>query len=263
MKRFLTALLATAMSIALVLSGCGEKEDDIQPVSEAPEDVIVETKATVDEPMLQPEDVEVNLMQIHGISKNRTNDFAGSWTITEGEGAKYKNFVYMFNGEDRCYLMIGSVGQYANYTVDAENSKITAMMMFGINGTYTYEFSEDKQTVTLTDDKGEKTVLTRLAVYEYIPMPLADAETDEKLLGAWKGENGDYLYFTDNGVMYQNSLNISFYFSNYSADGKKVHSSYAYKENKTVEQDQEYSFSGETLVFDGEKYEKIKPSELI
>ncbi len=274
MKKILTLILASAIaaSSCAALASCSnnkdEKKESVQNTTvEETVNKAEEDKATSDE----AEDSEVDLMMLHGVSSEPENDFTGSWQIVDGEGSQYKSFVYMFDGTTNSVLMTGSVGQIAVYSVkdetdDSGNTQtyFTSQMMFGINGKYTFEFSQDKQKVVLTNTEDKKTTtLQRLASYEYIPIPPESPKTDEKLLGAWRSDDGEMLYFNKSGIMYDVIPNINFYFATYNADGKNVAWEYSYKESKPESNKTEYSVNGNTLTFENVKYEKISASELV
>ena len=253
MKKILTLILASAIasSSCAALASCSnnkdEKKESVQNTTvEETVNKAEEDKATSDE----AEDSEVDLMMLHGVSSEPENDFTGSWQIVDGEGSQYKSFVYMFDGTTNSVLMTGSVGQIAVYSVkdetdDSGNTQtyFTSQMMFGINGKYTFEFSQDKQKVVLTNTE--------------------DKKTDEKLLGAWRSDDGEMLYFNKSGIMYDVIPNINFYFATYNADGKNVAWEYSYKESKPESNKTEYSVNGNTLTFENVKYEKISASELV
>ena len=116
---------------------------------------------------------DVNLSELHAINYDG-NDFAGAWHITEREeGDTYNSFTYVFDGDSSAYLMMGSMGYISNYELNPDINQIATQMMFGINGKYNYEFSDDKNTVTLTDSKTKKkTTLEKYMSFSCIPLPL-------------------------------------------------------------------------------------------
>ena len=273
MKKILTLLLAAAVALSsAVLGGCGDKKENSGQENtetaasvEATVDKEAEDKATADEM------VEVDLRSLHGMSDNIQNDFAGAWQITDGEGSQYKSFVYQFDGEKTAILMMGTTGFLEKYTVadetdEAGNTRtvFAAELMFGVNGKYTFEFSEDKQKVVLTNVKDQTTTtLSRLATYEYIPIPPADPKIDKNLVGAWSGDDGEMMYFTDSGIMYHVMDGIQFYFATYEADGKTAKWHYSYKENKEKDESEAYSVSGDSLKWGKDSYHRISPSKLV
>ncbi len=169
----------------------------------------------------------------------------------------------MFDGTTKSVLMTGSVGQMAVYSVSDETDDsgktqtyFESKMLFGINGKYTFKFSDDKQKVVLTNTEDKKTTtLQRLATYEYIPIPSEKPKIDNKLLGAWKCDDGEMLYFNNSGIMYKVMTGINFYFATYNADGKTVNWQYSYKESKPKNEKADYSISGNTLTFDNSRGE--------
>ncbi len=273
MKKLLTVLLAAAIaaSSCISLASCSddkkEKKEETSTTVEATVNKEEEDQATKDE----ADDSEADLMMLHGVSSEPQNDFTGPWQIVDGEGSQYKSFVYMFDGTTKSVLMTGSVGQMAVYSVSDETDDsgktqtyFESKMLFGINGKYTFKFSDDKQKVVLTNTEDKKTTtLQRLATYEYIPIPSEKPKIDNKLLGAWKCDDGEMLYFNNSGIMYKVMTGINFYFATYNADGKTVNWQYSYKESKPKNEKADYSISGNTLTFDNSTYTKVSSSELV
>lgn len=254
--KILCAVLA--LSSAAVFSGCGE-EDDLVAATAAVETTTEDSKMNFSE--------QADLSKLYEIDYEG-DELAGAWQITDGEGAKYKSFVYMFDGKGKAYLVIGTTGYVENYSLDSvadESGKLTkaltAQLMFGINGIYTTDFSEDKSTVVLTNAEDKTTTtLTRLASYSFIPIPDPEPVVDESLLGAWKDDNGEYFYFDKSGIMYNSINGLSFSFSKYSAKDGKITSVTTTTQDDTTET--AYSVSGDTLTYDGFKYSKIPSDEL-
>lgn len=269
MKKLISLLLVcTIAASGMLLCACGNEDNkDKQKSSSQTADTTFAAKSTAD----QSENAEVDLMKLHGISDNIENDFAGSWQIIDGEGKQYKDFVYMFDGTTEAILMTGSVGHIAVYSVedktDDKGNKqtvFTAQMVFGINGKYTFKFSADKQQVVLTSlDDNKTTTMKKLASYEYIPIPDSNPKISKNLLGAWKGDDGEMMYFNESGIMYDVMTGINFYFATYSADGKKASWTYSYSNSKIKKESAEYSVKGDTLTFNGHDYKRVSPSELI
>ena len=271
MKKIFTIIIAASMAASCFsFTSCSQDKKD-SSVAETTVEATVnkekEDKATADEVV----DSEADLMMLHGVSQEPVNDFTGSWHITDGEGSQYKSFVYMFDGTTNAVLMTGSVGQIAKYSVadetdDNGNTKtyFASNMMFGINGKYTFKFSDDKQKVVLTSEDGKsKTTLERLATYEYIPIPAENPKIDEKLLGAWRSDDGEMMYFNKSGIMYEVIPGMNFYYATYSADGKTVKWDYSYKSDKNKTDKAEYTVSGNNLTLNGTAYVKISASELV
>ncbi len=258
MKLLIKILCAVlVLSSTAVFAGCGE-DDSLVATTSSIEETSDDSKMNISD--------QADLSKLHAINYEG-DDFAGAWQIVEGEGSQFKSFVYVFDGNKNAYLIIGTTGYIENYGVedkaDANGnvvSTITAQMMFGINGTYTYEFSDDKNELTLTNIKSNKTTkLKKLATFSYVPIPDPEPVVDDDLLGAWKDKSGEYYYFDKSGIMYEN-YGVSFYFAKYSADGGKI--TYTFTSNKEETKTIEYSIKDDTLTIDGNPFEKIPASEL-
>ena len=232
MKRF-TRILTLSLAALAVFSLAACSDNSSSSESEATTAV---TEGTVDEKEKENETTpkrDVNLSELHAINYDG-NDFAGAWHITEREeGNTYNSFTYVFDGDSSAYLMMGSMGYISNYELNPDINQIATQMMFGINGKYNYEFSDDKNTVTLTNS----------------------------IVGAWKDDSGGFLYFDDQGILYETQKGLSFTFYNYSAgDGKINTKCFMPDETKASV---EYSVDGDTLTYNGYKYEKAETSELV
>lgn len=248
---------ALVFSSIAVFAGCGEDNS------------LVATTSSIEE---TTDDSKMNISGQADLSKLHTinyegDDFAGAWQIVDGEGSQYKSFVYVFDGNKKAYLVIGTTGYVENYAIKDETddsgntmSTITAQLMFGINGAYTYQFSDDKNELTLTNTKSKKTTtLKKLATFSYVPIPDPEPVIDEALLGAWKDDNGEYYYFDKSGIMY-NSYGVTFTFAKYSAKDGKVTSTYTSNKEETNSVD--YKVDGETLTYNGNPFKKIQVDEL-
>ena len=264
MKIFIKILcVVLALSSIAVFAGCGEdnsKSSSDPSVEQNDKDSLSDDKSG------NSGADQADLSKLHAINYEG-DDFAGAWQIVDGEGSQFKSFVYVFDGNKKAYLIVGTNGYVENYSVENKDdgsgnivSTITAQMMFGINGTYTYEFSDDKNELTLTNIKTKKTTkLKKLATFSYVPIPDPDPVIDEDLLGAWKDKNGEYYYFDKSGIMYEN-YGVSFYFAKYSAKDGQI--TYTYTSNKEETKTFKYSVDGDTLTLDGAPYERIPVSEL-
>ena len=261
MKRF-TRILTLSLAALAVFSLAACSDNSSSSESEATTAV---TEGTVDEKEKENETTpkrDVNLSELHAINYDG-NDFAGAWHITEREeGDTYNSFTYVFDGDSSAYLMMGSMGYISNYELNPDINQIATQMMFGINGKYTYEFSDDKNSVTLTDSKTKKkTTLEKYMSFSCIPLPEADAKIDNNIVGAWKDDSGGFLYFDDQGIMYETQKGLSFTFYNYYAgDGKINTKCFMPDETKSSV---DYSVDGDTLTYNGYKYEKAETSELV
>lgn len=244
-----------AFSLLAVFAGCSNNE----------ESSVVQTteQETTAEPTTSPEEIvtEVDLSALHAVDYDG-NEFAGAWKIIDGEGSQYESFVYMFDGGTSAYLMTGTMGYCGKYELNAAKKQIISQLMFGIDGQYIYEFSEDKSTVVLTNTKGGKTTtLEKIVSFSYMPIPDSEPVIDEALLGAWCDENGGYVYFEKNGIMYETQLGVSFTFYSYSAQDGTIDAVYYMKDKET--DTMTYSVDGDTLTLNDYEYTRISADELV
>lgn len=205
---------------------------------------------------------EVNLSELHSVNYDG-DDFAGAWHITEREGGEtYQSFTYVFDGSGTSYLIMGSTGYISTYKINPDLNQMATQMVFGLNGKYVYEFSDDKNTVTLTDSETKSVIkLEKYMSFSFIPLPEPDSKIDSGLVGAWKDDSGGFLYFDDQGIMYETQKGVSFTYYSYSAEDGKINTKcYMPDETKATV---EYSLDGDTLTYNSYKYEKIPASELV
>lgn len=208
-------------------------------------------------------DRETDLHRLHAPVKDG-DPFAGSWRITGGTGSQLKNFVFSFDGNKNDCLIVGTTGYCGTYQLEEKDGKdvFSTHLMFGLDGDYTYEFSEDKQSVVLTalEDKST-TTMQKDGTYSCVPAPVKDPVTDEALLGAWKDDTGEYLYFGRDGVMYKTQIHITFTYYTYAAKDGVIKASYS--TNKEQEETFTYRVDGDKLRFNDYEYKRIPASELV
>lgn len=254
-----TLCVILALSSAAVFAGCGEEKNELVASTVSIEETTDDSKMNISD--------QTDISQLHAIDYDG-DEFAGAWQIAEGEGAKYKSFVYVFDGKGKAFLVIGSTGYIENYKIETNTDNngssektITVQLMFGINGIYSYEFSEDKNTLTLTDTKDYSvTKMQKMPTFSFVPIPDPEPVIDEALLGAWKNESGEYMYFDNSGIMYDTINGLTFTFSKYSAKDGKLTS--VYMTNKEEKNESNYSVSGDNLTFGSNKFTRIAASEL-
>ncbi len=257
-KVFTSILLASFILCLTVFSGCSDNS------AQAPEETT--TAAVTEAPTTAPPDDEnFDLNLLHTFDKESDDPFAGVWHITDGQGKQYENFAYMFDGNEGAYLFSGNTGYFGKYSLDTDESgekTFTSQLMFGINGVYTFEFSEGNKKLVLHDTETmEDTMLEKLESYSPLPSPDENPVIDKNILGAWASDDGDYVYFDKSGIMYQNLYNTMFTYSAYSAiDGKITANYFTGTEDATDEFT--YSVKGETLTLNKFEYRKIPVSEL-
>lgn len=254
MKKILCLLLvcASVMSFA----GCNDNSDTTETT--VPETTVAETTVADDD----NKNVFTEIKDLHYYDAENGDAFAGAWQITEGTGSQYESFVYMFDGNNVATVFIGTTGSVYEYALKTEDGKevMTTQMMFGLNGTFTYEFEGDE--VTLTDiDTSDVIKMKKLASFDYIPMPKENPQLDEKLLGAWMDDSGEYYYFDENGIMYNNMYGGTFTYGTYETENGKINSTYTMIDEET--DSYEYKFEGDTLYINDYAFEKIGFDELI
>lgn len=261
MKHLSIKLACAALAAVSIfsLSACGNGGSE-QKETTAP--TAAETTA---EPTTAPKEFvkETDLHNIHSFNA-QGDQFAGIWQITDGVGSQLQSFYYEFDGNGTAYLMVGTMGFGATYGVRSENGKdiFITQLMYGLNGKYTYEFSKDRNTVTLTNIENNTTsTLTKANDYSPVPDAPEDPQIDEKLIGAWADERGNYLYFGKDGVMYDNQGGVTFYFYTYSAADGKI--SQVYTMTDPVDETATYKFDGDSLIYNDLKYTSISADELI
>ena len=250
-------LLLIALTAA-AFSGCGENgssssgQQTTAPATSAQETTQAETPTSNNENTNFP------------FPKYAENgdDFTGTWKITEGEGSQYGSFTFSFNGEGRAAMVIDNAGYFGKYEIEEKNGKntFTTQMIFGLNGEYTYKLSNDKNTITLTNNEDNSaTTMQRLEDFDCVPS-VESVKIDEDLLGAWKSEDEEYFYFDESGIMYHNQYNTMFNYAAYTAENSKITATYSMGGEMTDEY--EYSLEGGTLKLNGYEYERISDSEV-
>lgn len=261
MRKLISAVMIILILLA-ALSGC---QDDAQS-SNVPE-------ATTAAETTSPNDVKFDPASLHTFDKNSDDPFAGVWQITDGSGSQFEDFRYLFDGDGGAVLFTGNTGYTAKYSTGTDKdgeATITAQMMFGINGEYIYEFNKSKDTAELSDPNSGQS-LTIKKVENYSPLPTSDKNPviDEKVLGAWKSEDGEYYYFGDDGIMYQNLYNTMFTYAVYSVKNGEITAQYSSgadegKSDSALSTDTyTYTADGDTLTLNGYEYSRIDTSELM
>lgn len=243
-------------------SGCG---DDAQSPNASDATTIAQSTS--------PDNVKFDPASLHAFDKDSEDPFAGVWQITDGDGAQFKAFRYMFDGDGGAVLFTGNTGYTAKYGTGTDSSgkaTVKAQMMFGINGEYTYEFNESGDAAVLSDsDSGQSLTIKKVENYSPLPTPDKNPAIDEKILGAWKSEDGEYYYFGDDGIMYQNLYNTMFTYAAYSVKNGEINARYSSgadeNESGSAASTDAYSYTadGDTLTLNGYEYNRIDVSELM
>lgn len=259
MKRAIISLLLAAVFSAAVLCGCDKGGSDVQETT-------ADANATTAEPTTKnpEEDKETNLAALHTYDAENGDEFAGVWKITGGNGSQLESFVFMLDGHNKSSMILGNMGFMSNYKLSTdEDGKPTfeTHFFYGLEGTYNYEFSKDKSTLTLTNTETDKeSVLEKVEDYDFIPDYPDDPELDPQLFGAWQSENGDYYYFDKNGIMYNNSFDSQFTFMTYSAADGEITAEYTAQDKET--DSYKYSIRGDKLTLNGMEYTRMAASLL-
>lgn len=239
----------TAIMLCFAMAGCNQQES-----SSENKETTTATEGTTSSADLKK---STDISALHSYDENG-DALAGAWKITGGEGEQYKSFIYLFDGKGSASLIVDNMGYMGKYTAD--DTKFACQLMYGINGKYTYK-KEDK-TITLTNTETYKTTtLEKCESFSILPKPDGEINTDEKLLGAWASENGEYYYFGADGVMYHNQFSTIYNYASYSTSDGKIKSRYVMSEE--VDEEFEYQINEEdVLTIDGYEYKRISADEL-
>ena len=164
MKRSSLKILCAALSLvtALSLTACGTGNntgsESKQETTAAPETTQAATQQTSGTTPSGEIVTEADLSKLFTV-KSAEDPFAGDWQITDGTGSQLEHFYYRFDGSGTAYISVGTIGYIGTYTNEKQDGKdvFTTQLMFGLDGSYTYAFSEDKKTVTLTNTADKST----------------------------------------------------------------------------------------------------------
>lgn len=261
MKKVFCKIMALTIAVSSVATfvGCGTNSSSENSTSTTT--AIVETTAQNDE--------NFDMKSLHTFDAESSDPFAGVWHITAGEGISFKNFQYLFDGNGKGSMVIDNMGYCQDYGVTQDStqegaegkSTFTCQFMFGINGVYTYEFSDSNSKVVLTNISSNKTTtMEKLVAYDFVPIPDAKPVVDNDLVGAWKSDSGEYYYFSKDGLMYHNQYGTIFTYYSYSAKENVITATYKMKDEVTETYD--YTVDGDKLTMNNFEYTRISTSEL-
>ncbi len=243
-------------------SGCNENTSSSKPQSAETTAVPAAENVT----SAPSDNNSFDLNTLHTFDPESEDPFSGVWSITEGQGSQYEGFAYLFDGDGGAILFTGNTGYHEKYILDTDENgeqTFTAQLMFGINGVYTYEFNSSNNEVVLTNtDSEQKTTMKKIENYSPVPSAPEKPETDKNILGAWKSEDGEYFYFDQSGIMYQNLYNTMFTYAVYSAKDGKIVAEYSTGVENTSDK-YDYSVDGDTLTLNDFKYNRIDVEELL
>lgn len=265
MKNSLVKLLAVVTAVLSAAAFCSCSSNGNSTTSEstlATQNVQSTTQSAADS-------TDFDMKSLQSFDAESKDPFAGAWHITAGEGSKLSTFTYMFDGNGKADIIVDNMGYCGTYakktdSTDGNGEKANTFicqLMFGINGTYTYQFSDSNQKLVLTNtDDNKTTTMEKLESFDCVPIPDKNPVTDTAILGAWKSKAGEYYYFDKNGLMYNNQYGTMFTYYKYSAKDGKITAKYKMQKENT--DNHKYSVEGNTLTLDGTEYTKISTSEL-
>lgn len=253
--------LALAVMAVTAFSGCNNESSYSQTETTVAPTTVEAT--TVEPTTVNPNsDITSDLSSLHSYDIENGDELAGAWQITEGSGEQFGGFIYSFDGKGTAMLVLGNMGYLSEYTLDESNKTLEVQLVFGLNGKYSYKLSEDKKTITLTNSEDNSTTkIEKIDSYSLLPSPEKNPKIDEKLLGAWLSENGEYLYFDADGIMYQNLYGVNIIYSSYNTVDGVITSQYK-MQNEELTDTYNYSVSGDVLTMNDVAYNKIPVSEL-
>lgn len=247
-----SAVLISLVAMCAVSSGCNvtvnessQQETTQAATTQAPTTAPVKNtvKAVTD---LMPTDVG-------------TNDFAGTWKITNSDSDEIKNLQYTFDGDQRATLIMDNMGYLGTYAI--KSNVFSCQLMYGINGTYAYE-KDGENKIVLVDTMTQEKVILEKCELSIIPEAPKKPEIDEKLVGTWYDETGEYFYFDKSGVMYSNQYGIMCTFFTYTAKEGKITAEYVMDKNETDTYTYTLNDDG-TLTMNDSSYKKVSDSELL
>ena len=237
--KILSLLLIFTLAFSLVLTGCSEDKQETQ---------VTETEAVTQ--ALDYTDSEKLLTAYLNSFTEGDNPLYGTWKIS---GFEYISFI--FRNDGFAEMAMGTEGSFSELIIDEKNKTLTTQFFIGLNGTYDYELSGDKKTLTLTLD-GAETVLTKQDSYDFIPQAPSKPAIDEKLLGWWKGEHGLIYYFGADGIMYSNIISAETCYT-YNAENNKITA--VYDIGGEVTDEIKYKIKNGVLTIDENEYTPFNP----
>ncbi len=281
MKRFTCMILCGALTLsAAALSACGQAGDSTKassavettaapatgaaPTSDNPAGTEAASAATAPAATEAAPTADNPAATEAASAATAPAATAGTWQIAEGAGSQFEHFYYLFDGEGTAYLLVGTMGYIAPYKLSKSEDKdvITCQMMFGINGTYTIENEEGVPGTKLIDTKTTETLnLSFAGDYSAVPDAPESPEIDEAILGAWRDDHGETLYFDKNGIFLDLQEGMAFTFYTYSAKDGKITQTYTMTE--PITETASYSLEDDTLTYNGYEYKRISADEIV
>ena len=262
MKRLFFKLTCAALALiaAASLTACsGDSSSKKEPETTAAQTQATEPQTT----SVKDLKMETDLSKLH-VPDTKKDQFAGYWKITDGTGSQLQSFIFCFDGNQKSFMIIGTMGYCGTYEITEKDGKsiFSSKMTFGLDGDFTYEFNKERTSVVLTNTSDKTTsTMQKLESFSYIPEAVDNPTVDKAILGAWKDDTGAYLYFGKDGVMYSNQLGVNFSFYNYSAQDGKITQTYTMKEETT--ETATYKLNDDKLVYNNFEYQRISADELV
>ena len=180
------------------------------------------------------------------------NSLYGTWIIDDFD---YVSFI--FRNDGLAELAMGTEGNFSSLEINEEKKTLETSFIVGLQGKYSYELSEDENTLTLTT-KDTKTVLQRQKSYDFIPDAPKKAIVDEEILGWWKGDNGLIYFFGSDGIMYSNIISSE---TCYTYEAKEGQINAVYDCGGETNYDVSYSYKDGVLTLDSNDYKPFDPFE--
>lgn len=190
------------------------------------------------------------------------NTFIGTWQLVDENGNNHTLFSYVFENEKQVYMAMDNVAYGAEYTLSFNASgkpTIATQLYYNLNGTYVYEFSDNGNKVTLTEDgnaNGNVITMVKIDDYNFMPDAPENPEIDQNIVGVWKDKNGTGITYEifDNGTLIYNNYEVMITYAQYSAKDGTLNISY--KMGTEVTDNYNYSISNDVLTIDGIEFVK-------
>ena len=256
MNKIFVKIIAISLSVISLTAFAGCNDSSSQTETTTP-------KVTEETSIKPDSDTTVDIKTLNCFDAENGDDLAGAWRIKSGEGEQFKTFVYMFDGHGKVTLAIDNMGYLENYTLDSNKKTVSLMVGFGLNGTYKYELSDDKKSLMLTNEENKlTTTMENVENFSMIPDTVEKPQIDESILGAWKSDDGEYIYFDADGIMYNNLYGKTLIYSNYSAVDSTITSNYV-MQSEELSDTYIYTVKDDVLTLNNATYNKIPASELV
>lgn len=245
MKRYLCVFLAIVLAFsALALTGCdGDNNNNSETKTTKATSETAETTSQPKETTAKKEESEIQSYLNSFLEGD--SDFYGAWQIEE-----FDYMSILFRNDNLAELVTGTEGYFSKCTIDTKKKTVTVQLMPNvIDGEYNYEFSKDKNKLTLTLDNNSL-VLNRQKDFSMLPKAPEKPMIDSDILGWWENEDGLFYCFQEDGVMYENGISMETCYTYTVGDGKITAT---YSSAGELTDDFTYSFKDGVLTLDGSK----------